>query len=446
MQFNEVVAALEARVIMPAQPPDLSRTEVGLTRIGFFDFPFWKKYNQDLDRIICVAGTNGKGSTCATLEALLLAAGERVGFYSSPHLEKVTERIRIAGEDVDEESFCRAYEFVESRTRDLSLSHFEMLTLMAAWLFCAGPEGGSEFGGGAGPIVDRIILEVGMGGRWDATNAIPHGFCIITPLGLDHQNLLGDTLTEIAANKFDIVQSGNVVVHAPFTEDIALLAWQKQEQTQSRWIESEPGRLDVKRGGPAVKRLAAALSGSSRPPEFFVETRWGRAQILLPGLRGAQNTALALTAFNELGFDSGRYLDALMKVRWPGRMEMVKFNDASVFLSGDHNPQGIQSLIELLPYYEREHLYVLVGVGKDKDCDGCLAPLFQLPNTSVYLTETSFKPLPLKEYGQWLKRARSSSADPFQALQEIIKKAGPRDMILVTGSLYLVGLIRSRSR
>jgi dihydrofolate synthase/folylpolyglutamate synthase len=418
MSYPEVIRALEARVIMPDGPPSLVPMQQGLDRI-------LKGMVLDPRDIIVVAGTNGKGSVSATLEALLLDAGETVGLYTSPHLEETTERVRINGSDVSPEVFSETYQNVDLLTHDMGLSHFEMLTLMAVWIFRVRKDL---------PRIRWLIFEVGLGGTWDATNAIPHHYNVITSLGFDHQNLLGNTLTEIAANKFGIIRDDSIVIHSEFPDEVKPLAREVQAKTQSKWVPSVP--------------FAWSASVADQVPTFNLQTQWGTAPLSLPGRRGAQNAATALTLFHELGYDPARYLSALTHVRWSGRMERVQKskNTPPIYLSGDHNPQGVQSLLEILEFYPRHHLHILAGVGKDKDLEGILAPLSRIQDASLYLTETPFRGRPVDSYGEWLKQARGAWADPKVALQNIIEIAQPSDMILITGSLYLVGALKRELR
>lgn len=456
MNYREAVAALEKRVIFPMRPPGLDRTRAGLERISARGgearrnsklAPSGESPSKPLlppEQVIVVAGTNGKGSVCATLEALLLSAGERVGLYTSPHLVETRERIRINGADIGEQDFADAYEFVEARTGDLDLSHFEVLTLMAAHVF-------SRAG------LDRVILEIGLGGTWDAVNAIEHELSVITPIGMDHENLLGPDLVSIARNKFGVISPPREsrphrVVHAPLPAELKMLAAEVAAATASSWTEAPGVSLEVARGGPA---------SLERPePIFTLKSPWGDARIALPGRRGAENSALALKAFEQLGYNPARQLDALECVRWPGRMERLELGGGQgtgsemertaapapppcpVYLSGDHNPQGAESLVELLENYERERVHFLVGIGKDKNADGILSPLSRVPAAKIYLTTTPFKGRAIDEYGDWLTRAEWAEPDPWTALRRIRAEASPRDLIVVTGSIYLAGEIR----
>ena len=423
LSYSVIIRKLESLGVMPDKAPSLDTTQTALKKIGFFEhFQFWPKYQADPSRSIIVAGTNGKGSVCATLEALFLSLGERTGLYTSPHLVETTERIRLCGKEVEPDLFCLAYETIVSRVGDLKLTHFEMLTLMASWVFCSGE---------AVPIVDRFICEVGLGGLWDATNAIPHGVCIITRLGLDHENLLGNSLEEIARNKLGVIPinskelpSGPLVIHVPFPKEAGALAEKTKLLAGGTWTECVPFQSHYSKG-----------------PVWNLTTPWGESPICLPGKRGAENTALALTAFSALGFDPAKNLTALSQVKWPGRMERLTslIIPCPVYVSGDHNPQGVESLIELLPAYPRSHLHIVVAVGRDKDLKGVLDPLFKLQNASVYLTRTPFRGRPLEDYHSYLDRAVGAWESLQETLEQLKSRVTREDLVLITGSLYLVG-------
>ncbi len=417
LNYTDTVRELESRSIMPETAPSLEPMHQGLKKL--LSPALFKPKNT-----IVVAGTNGKGSVCASLEALLRSAGMSVGLYTSPHLIQTTERIRINGKDISEEEFCCVYQNVSEKTNDLKLTHFEMLTLMAAWCFFADRS-----------PVDWAIFEVGLGGLWDATNAIPHETSIITTLGYDHQNLLGNTLQEIAINKFGIISDQNTVIHSPLPPELSNLAAQVQLKTRSRWI-------------PCTSYKTHTKSGTN--PQFILETQWGSIPLALPGARAALNSSTALTAFSALGFSPENHLKALSPsglIHWPGRMEKItlKNSPCPVYLSGDHNPDGVKSLLELLPYYSRKTLHILVGIGKDKDHNGILELLNQIPNSQLYLTETPFRGRKLEEYGSWVNQVRIAERDPQEALLRVLSYAHPEDLVLVTGSLYLVGHLRSIS-
>ena len=425
MTYAEAVAALNARENFPQKPPSLLPMREALHKIGFEQYPLYTKIRQNPERSIIVAGTNGKGSVCATLEALLSSAGELCGLYTSPHLVEPTERMRLNGIDISKENFARAYDKIAGLTQGMELTQFEMLTLMAVWYFGSGE---------AGPVVDRLILEVGLGGTWDATNAIPHGMAIITTLGIDHENLLGKTLPEIAENKFGVVQKisefsnqGMKVIHSRLPNEVESLMKETVKKTGSQWFE--------------VERYSYWVDPMPKEPKFFLKTEWGETQLGLQGYRAAQNTALALTALAHLGFDPAHHMKTIPNVRWPGRMQRVMF-DASpcpVYLSGDHNVQGLESLGEILGHYRYTRIHFLVGLGLDKDFNKFLKKLQGVDKGLLYITETPFRGRSIKDYGFWLVQAEGAWKDPIEGLQKIFKLARPEDLIVVTGSLYLVG-------
>ena len=237
-RYAKIIQLLESRSIMPESPPSLAPMREAFGRV-------LPSKNFCPEQTIVVAGTNGKGSVCAALEALFLAAGETVGLYTSPHLQQTTERIRINGATISEDLFCTAYEQVDILTHDLYLTHFEILTLMAGWLFYSHCT-----------RLDRFIFEVGLGGTWDATNAIPHQHCVITSIGYDHENLLGNTLTSIARNKFGIIGPDSLVVHSPFPEEVqTLVAEMRTDQDSARpenWIPSVPFQVQVEMQKPGT--------------------------------------------------------------------------------------------------------------------------------------------------------------------------------------------------
>lgn len=409
-----MTALLDAKIKFQTQtPPTLNRMREGILRLGL---------TLDPKRSVLVAGTNGKGSVCATLEALLVSAGVKTALFTSPHLEKITERMRIVGRDVSDSDFCAGFNAVQVRCGDLDLTHFEFLTLMAIWRFF-------------GPFsdVELAIFEVGMGGTWDPTNAIPHSVCGVASIGLDHQAVLGSTLGEIAGNKFGIVSPGSTVVHTQFSDSDVLAVLRKtQAAVPSTWIEA-----------PCFPHTCEKSSGE---PHYRLHTPWGDAVLRLPGRRGAENTSIALKLFEALGHSPGASLAALSQVRWPGRMEKVKLQSVPfpVYLSGDHNPAGIQSLMELLRDYTWNHLYFVVGLGQDKDLGGILEPLTQVERSSLCLTQISYKSRTLADYGPWLSRSVISNASVWECFKKLVPSLKSGDMVVVTGSLYLVGEVRKR--
>ncbi len=413
--YLEVVQYLEALQIMPKTMPGLEKIKRALEQTNWY-----KKI--DPNRVVVVAGTNGKGSTCAALECLLLDAKQNVGFYSSPHLVTTTERIRINSQDISEADFVKLFHQCFDLIQKFELSHFEALTLMAGQCFFSNEWSFLN--------LDFVILEVGLGGTYDATNAIPHKFCGITKLGLDHVNILGNDLKEVAKNKFGIVSKKNIVVHHPLPIELVEQKNNFVKTTNSNWIESAPFDLKVK-----------SISGVSH---YFLHYNNRNFEINLIGERAAENIMTAIGLFEVLGFDSGDHCKSLNKINWLGRMQRIFTQNLKcpMYLSGDHNEQGVESLISLLKDFKWRELHLIVGIGVDKDSVKMLEKLSELPNMKLYLTETPFKGLKLDLYPErFLKSSIEKNSDVLELINCISKTAQAEDMVLVTGSLYLVGKV-----
>lgn len=410
-KFQDVVDRMDRARDVPAKVESFSRMQEAFKRLTL---PFPEKGQG----VILVAGTNGKGTVAKTLETLLYrVSGGGVGLFTSPHLMKATERIRSFGRDLSEDEFIRAFELVEPLADEMALSHFEILTLMAAEIF---------FGKRVRPCVDWAVIEVGVGGRLDPTRLIPHEMSIVTALGLDHVDLLGPTLKSIAREKFAIVDDG-VLVH---------LALKDPE------LEAEAANAC---NGKNVKRVAVESHAYrvAPGPVWVVETPWGEAPLSLLGRRAVENVSLALAAYRELGFAPDEALPVLKKIEWPCRMERFQLRGRTVYLSGDHNLQGVASLCEILSHFQYESLQMVVGIGGRKDADGMLAELSRLPRVRLRLTTTTFRGQPLSAYGEkWLGQAFASDADPAMALERAIRESQPGDLIVATGSLYMTGDLR----
>lgn len=423
--YRKAVAELESRGIMPTRIPSLGPTKEALLRLSL---------KIDPNRVILVAGTNGKGTVCATLEALLLEAGLKVGLYTSPHLVETTERIRIQGHDITPELFLNAYTYVSSKTSELELSHFEMLTLICAWIF---------FGENSNSTLDFAIFEVGLGGTYDATNAIPHAIAVITQLGLDHQKLLGNNITEIAKNKLGIIPGCRLAMVQPLPTQVDLsVCLPSKSRVPLKWIVSQIYTTNIEY--------------RSGEPEYSLNTPWGFARMALVGQRAAENMSLALNLTAELGLDNTKLLVALSKVRWSGRMSKLfdtssvisplgdpvgySFAPSKVYLSGDHNVQGIESLVELLGQYHKARLFLLLGIGIEKDADEMLQVVTDLlPDCIIYLTKSPFKGRDEPDYGSWVQKTAGYLSDPMVAFNEICAKMCSDDLLVISGSLYLVG-------
>ncbi len=412
ISFNDVVKNLESRGIMPKTPPSLQKTKDALARLPL-------TYPTDLERVIVIAGTNGKGTTAKILASLLQESGFRVGLFSSPHLISPVERIQVQGEPVTEARFCELFFRVDEVTKDLQLTHFETITAMMALEFF-------EAAADAQPV-DYAVLEVGLGGLFDSTNAIPHLSCAITQLGWDHQEILGNSLPEIAMQKLGIVLPNAKVYYQAFPEECAAILAEHQQRLQGRW--------------QVAPDFSYTVDGSSFPPKYTLESAWGKYRLPLLGRRACQNTNLALTVFSGLGFSPPTSFDALFQVQWPGRMQILHRTDcpAPIALSGDHNEQGMESLLEILEHCQRNHLHILIGIGEKKNARAMLRCLKTLPNVSFGVVSGFFKSRSSAELICELPEGTLGYTSFGEAYSAMRIRVQPGDLVLVTGSLYLVG-------
>lgn len=372
----------------------------------------------DPSKVILIAGTNGKGTTAATLQTLLVAASKNVGFYSSPHLEETTERIKFNCIDISKEDFCHIFHKIYEKLKHMQLSHFEYLTMIAAYYFFKYKQN-----------IDYAIFEVGLGGTFDATNVIPHNISVITKIAFDHENILGNSIIDIAKNKFGIISQNNTVFHANFSPAIRKIAKEYSKKFLAKFIKSYDYLLNV--------------DTSKAIPIFHVSTSIGNFITNLPGKRAAENSVLALTVFDHLVKNASNFLGMIKNVYWPGRMEKIVYNKREIYLSGDHNVDGVKSLIDMLKYYHFQNVHFVIGICNDKNHHEMLQIFLDVPNSYLYLTETPTKTLTIHKYEEYfIEAARFVSASQIDTLNEAINNALKNDIIIVTGSLYLIGYIK----
>ncbi len=390
MNYNQVVEYLESLTMMPKSMPGLEKIRSAVTKQSWFS-------KIDPQKVITVAGTNGKGTTAASLETLLVSANQKVGLYTSPHLISTTERIRFAGKDISEAAFIVLFLKHQAVIKADELSHFESLTLMAADYFFTQDH-------------DFIIFEVGLGGLFDATNIFPNHYSVITKLGFDHENILGHHLIDIARNKFGIIKQDSVVIHHRLDPQLNDLIAETQKRTKSHWVEA---RMRAK---PFKTNLV--------------------------GPRAQENISNAVTVFENLGFDFESHQHVLSQINWPGRMQQVRWPGirCPLFLSGDHNPQGIESLMVIIDELKYKNLYLIIGIGVDKAAETMLQQILTLPRIKLCLTETLFKGLQTSSYPVFARRKAQIIKPRVEMILNEIKPE-ENDLVIVTGSLYLIGAV-----
>ena len=381
---------------------------------------------------ILVAGTNGKGSTSAALASLLTAAGFRCGLYTSPHLEHVEERLRIDGEAITEAELGAHLRRVLAAARSAPPTYFESLTA-AAWLHFAAHR------------VDAAVFEVGLGGRLDATNVSEPVLSVITRVARDHCQQLGWTLTSIAGEKAGVMRPGRKCLTGPGRPE----------------VERELNRCATICGAQLVNAGDEVdfHGHAETPPHLSLGTPNARYRFRAPLAGGHQltNLALALRAAEEFCALGGRNLDpeaarrGLEAVQWPGRLEWVEIEvDAAprrVLFDAAHNPAGAAALRSYLDEAGLE-FDLLYGALTDKQPERCLPQLAE-PANRIFLTAPKHRRAASPESLLPLLKNSSAVVDPdaASALDRCLDApADPPRTLVVTGSLYLVGEVRTALR
>jgi dihydrofolate synthase/folylpolyglutamate synthase len=379
-------------------------------------------------RGVHVAGTNGKGSTTAFLEAILQARGLHVGMMPSPHLRSYTERVRRDGRPISEADFAAAVTDLRPRLERVRQqlgepTEFEILTALALdWL---------------APRTDRLVIEVGMGGRLDSTNVLDLGVAVITNVSFDHRQHLGSTIAEIAAEKAGIIKPGSLVITGAEGEALrvveeaadaagAAALWRlgREVRLESRSLGWEGSEIDVEGPGFCHRGLRIEMLGSFQAP----------------------NAALAVAAAHALGDATPAAVRwGLAAARWPGRLELAG-SDGRVLLDGAHNEDGLRKLGQSVRQLVRDApLAVVFGAMADKDVSFMLSELRGLAPRSVVFTAAasagSRAASPPELAAGWGSGAEVR-LNAREALDRARQLAGSDGWVLVCGSIYLVGELR----
>lgn len=373
-------------------------------------------------RSLLVGGTNGKGSIAATLASVLHAAGYRVGLYTSPHLVDFRERIRVDGAMIPEEALSRRIGQVRRANRE-GVTYFEFTTALAFLHF-------------ARCRVDVAVLEVGMGGRLDATNVVRPELSVISNIAMDHVEFLGPRLEDIALEKAGIIVRGGVCITAATQPPVLNVLEAACREKKARLLRvGREIRIRAKRGGlfdfrsPGMegKNLATALKGPHQ----------------------RENVACALGALGVLrgrGFAIGdeAVRQGLADVRWEGRLEIVA-QSPTVLLDGAHNAAGAAALKRALEEFRYRKLILVLGILADKDWRGMIRRLAPLAH-QVILTrppeERALAPeIMAAEAMRWSANV-AAVKNPREAVRKALEMAGREDLVCVAGSLYLVGAVR----
>ncbi len=363
-----------------------------------------------------VAGTNGKGSTCAILASVLTAAGYKTGLYTSPHLLGPRERIKVDGRPIPEKAFARALSRALAADAKKRLTYFELLTSIAFQHF-------------AGEGCGVMVLETGLGGLLDATNVVPAPLAaVVTSVDYDHQAYLGRTLAEIARQKAGIFKAGRPAVR-PALPALARAA---------------------RRGVPVVVRR----------PWACVRTDWARGRQILRapdgrrralsvlGSRQGWNAALARAAVDASGLrvSEAAWAKGLARVEWPGRFDVIRFGKKTLVVDGAHNPEAARALAatwKASPFSKKPARFIL-GLMKDKDAAGVLGPLAPFLRDAVVVRPPSPRALDPMALADHVRRAAPKArvtveSDPAAALAAWRRDPRAPETAVCAGSLYLAG-------
>jgi dihydrofolate synthase/folylpolyglutamate synthase len=396
---------------------------------------------------VLIAGTNGKGSTAATLASILQASGLKTGLYTSPHLVRINERIRLNGAEIADDEFALVHDLVDRTAERLvgegelpwHPSFFEMLTAIAFEYFSRRK-------------VDIAVLEVGMGGRLDATNVVEPRISVITDISLDHQKFLGNTVAEIAREKAGIIRPGGIVVTLPQQPQANDVIGNTILDLCARGVNAVPYVPPV---SPASEKYLTTKDTKitkkyfSRYPlqvmgkEILVETP-------LVGRHQLRNTALAIVAAEELaqqGFPvtAEAIEQGIRETHWPGRFQVIPGGNGSPEIVFDvaHNPDGAWALRSTLStVYEDRPFTLVFGAMLDKDVRQVTEILFPIANhviTTRADNPRAASPQQIREASSRVSVETEDATSVSSALARAKELAGIGGLVVVTGSIYLVG-------
>jgi dihydrofolate synthase/folylpolyglutamate synthase len=414
MRFDSLADWLDWQAGLSAKSIDL-----GLDRVR----AVWDRLDVELGDvpILTVAGTNGKGSSVAFAEAILQAGGYRTGCYTSPHLIHYNERIRVDGSAVEDDTLCAAFDAVDRARGEVPLTYFEFGTLAAFWIFGEAP-------------LDVLVLEIGLGGRLDAVNLLDPDVALITSIGLDHQDWLGDDIEQIGFEKAGILREGQPAVFSG--------------RELPRSVRERAKQLD------ASLRVAGEDYKAVRRPESWdlQSASMTRRALPLPGMRGARqvdNAAGVLMALHamasRLPLDQNAIRAGLLAARVPGRFD-VRPGQPTWILDVAHNPQAAEVLNEMLgEMFVAGRRIALFGALKDKDVKGIVTALANRFD-AWYLIDLSAESRGLSAASLAQRVAESlpvgtviEAGEPREALDRVARDAQADDCVVVFGSFLTVG-------
>jgi dihydrofolate synthase/folylpolyglutamate synthase len=389
--------------------------------------------------IIHITGTNGKTSTSRIIESLLRAYGLRPGLFTSPHLVRFNERIMIDGEPISDEALARNWDDIQPyltmvddeliAAGEIRLTFFEVLTILAFACFADAP-------------VDVAVIEVGMGGEWDSTNVGDGQVAVFTPISLDHQARLGNTVAEIARTKSGIIKPTAIVVSAAQPPE-ALAELKRAANLSEASVNVQGDDFDVQSSTVAVGGQLISIRGRAAT----------YSDLFLPlyGAHQAQNAAVAIAAVESFLGDGTQALKrdlvehGLAESTSPGRLQLIG-TEPTVLVDAAHNPAGAQTLAAALPaFFDFDELAFVVGILRDKDAKGIVDAFAPLASRIFVTQSHSERAAPFEELAEHIESWTHESVSSYDELPDAIEAARawaaeqPRRAVIVTGSITLIG-------
>ncbi|GAA0718240.1 folylpolyglutamate synthase/dihydrofolate synthase family protein [Clostridium malenominatum] len=384
-------------------------------------------------KCIHVAGTNGKGSTTAMISQILIESGYKVGMYTSPYLEEFEERIQINGENIPKDRLSsvitKVFVAVEKIIEEWgSPTEFEIITC-AMFLYYYEEK------------IDYAVIEVGLGGRMDSTNVITPLVSVITSISFDHMGILGDTLEKIAYEKGGIIKEGVPVVLYPQEEEA---------ENVIRDICSGKDSFLIKVDKYCVKEVENLYNVKYQKFIITTEEKEYNVQLSLLGVHQILNSAVVLNTIEQLQHQGVQIKEehikeGLKKVKWAGRMEIIQ-NNPMVLLDGAHNIDGINKLSEnVKKYFKYNNLILIIGILADKQVEEMIKTITPLAHKVIAITPHSYRAENAEKLGEIIKKYNNSYEkieDYKEAYVKALSYCGKDDMVLVCGSLYMIGDMR----
>jgi dihydrofolate synthase/folylpolyglutamate synthase len=387
--------------------------------------------------VVHIAGTNGKGSTAAFVERILREAGFRTGLNTSPHLERINERVRVAGEEIADQRFAEIFTRIQAVIEELLAegqlrahpTYFECVTALAFEAF-------------AQEHVDFAVVEVGLGGRLDATNVVSPVVSVISRIDFDHENYLGHSLAEIAGEKAGILKPRVPVIFAPQLPEARTVLLERANELCCPVIETEQAyRIHDETLQNACVR--ASVEEKSSGTVFLLEPKLaGRFQ-----LQNALNALAVGKLLQNRGYriSDEAIVGGINSAEWPGRLERLQTRP-DVYLDGAHNPGAAREVARFLgENFAGRRIYLIFGAMRDKAVDEVTGLLFPHAYEVVFTqpgTPRAVGARQLAEMAGHHAAKYSIIPEAEQALEAVLQRAQPEDAIFVTGSLYLVGEMR----